>query len=400
MDNIYISLVMVCFISLPVIYYYTLMLGGGFQYFFRYRRSAPAFCPRHKFFIAIPAHNERKVIAKSLETILRLNYPEDMYEVFVVADHCEDDTAGIARSKGAKTLERDDGPVGNKSRALSYLFDQFLDDSFDAVVVFDADTLVHKDFLIRMNDQLCLGKDVIQGNHKVYNYMSGGFAALSEAAFLINNLFENAGRNALGLSAKLRGDSVCIRGHVIKAFGFGDGLAEDQYLRHILIRNGYKVEFEPFALGWGQAPPSWQSAKQQRDRWFRGNIDCNREHLKKNTVSFFKRPSLVKLDNLMEMILPKYTSYAFSVIILSVFVAFLMYLGSPVPLTLGLSILIISVLTLAFPILCLFFSKAPLRVYLGLLFGPFYIIWRFKVLLQLAFSGGKVKWIRTQRESV
>lgn len=286
MDKQYIFATIIFLSSFPIFYYYILMLGGGFQYFFNYRKSAIAFKARHRFFIAIPAHNEQAVISKSLEALARLDYPKDLYDIFVVADYCTDQTANLARAKGARTIERKDGPAGNKSKALSYLFDRFLNDSYDAVVIFDADTLVHKDFLSRMNDQLCGGSNVIQGNQKVYNYMSGGFPALAEASYRINNLFENAGRNAFGLSAKLSGDCVCIRRSIIEQFGFGDGLAEDQYIRHVLIRNGYKVEFEPLALGWGQAPISWKSAKEQRDRWFQGNLDCDREHFRKNILSF------------------------------------------------------------------------------------------------------------------
>lgn len=53
--------------------------------------------PSQYFTILIPARNEAKVIGDCLNSILAQEYPADKYEVIVIDDHSEDDTAIIVK---------------------------------------------------------------------------------------------------------------------------------------------------------------------------------------------------------------------------------------------------------------------------------------------------------------
>ena len=54
------------------------------------------------FAMIVCAHNEDKVIAQLVENLKRLRYPDEMYDIFVVADNCTDKTAEVARKAGAQ----------------------------------------------------------------------------------------------------------------------------------------------------------------------------------------------------------------------------------------------------------------------------------------------------------
>jgi cellulose synthase/poly-beta-1,6-N-acetylglucosamine synthase-like glycosyltransferase len=57
-----------------------------------------------RFKVVVPAHDEELSIKATVESLLSLDWPKDLYDVVVVADNCGDRTAEIARQAGATVL--------------------------------------------------------------------------------------------------------------------------------------------------------------------------------------------------------------------------------------------------------------------------------------------------------
>ena len=55
----------------------------------------------HKFMAIIPAHNEEMVIKNLVDSLQMQNYPKELFDIYVIADNCDDDTAKIAEEAGA-----------------------------------------------------------------------------------------------------------------------------------------------------------------------------------------------------------------------------------------------------------------------------------------------------------
>ena len=91
-------------VALPSIYLGALGLLASLP---QQRPTRTSGAPR-KFAVIVPAHNEAARIGDSLESLARQSYPPEKYQVIVVADNCTDDTAAIARARGAKVVERHD----------------------------------------------------------------------------------------------------------------------------------------------------------------------------------------------------------------------------------------------------------------------------------------------------
>lgn len=70
----------------------------------------------------ICARNEEQVIGNLLDSIAGQDYPKDKLHVFVIADNCTDETAAIARAKGATVYERHDLSKARKGYALEFGF--------------------------------------------------------------------------------------------------------------------------------------------------------------------------------------------------------------------------------------------------------------------------------------
>ena len=55
----------------------------------------------HHYAVLISARNESAVIADLIRSIRSQNYPQELIDIFLVADNCTDNTAEVARNAGA-----------------------------------------------------------------------------------------------------------------------------------------------------------------------------------------------------------------------------------------------------------------------------------------------------------
>jgi len=397
-----ISILLLVAVGLPLGYLYLLALAAMRSPSTRYGRE-----PRHRFAIAIPAHNEEVVIGGTVRTLLRSDYPSQLFDVHVVADHCTDGTAPEAGAAGAVVHKRVDTLRGGKGAALQWLFQRILDaespkstvptsGSYDAVVVFDADTQVAADFMRVMDARLSERHQAVQGQHRISNPDDGWFPALTWAMFIVDNRFQNLGRSNLGWSAKNMGDSICIRADVVRSLGWGGGLTEDYALRQHLLLEGIRIHYAPDAVGYGEAPLTWHTARAQRARWLRGTHDASRRYARRLLRDGLRRCDLTLLDGALQAYLPSYSSLT-----LVAATAWLVHLGLafaryPVPVVHWTVIL---VLLGVYPLLGLAMERAPLKAYLAILSGPLFILWRTWLAVVSRFGRRRVEWVRTPRKA-
>ncbi len=389
-----VSALILVLLSLSLSYWYLLAFGALVGRF-RSPRRAHAGRPARRFAITIAAHDEEAVIAETVRALRSLDYPSPLYDIHVVADHCSDKTADLAEAAGAFAHRRDTGPRGGKGAALSWLFQRVLEtNQYDAVVVFDADTVVSSGFLRIMDTALRRGHAVVQGQHVIGNPEAGWFPALTHAKFLIDNEFHNFGRTILGLSAKNMGDAICLRADVLKAVGWGEGLTEDYQLRQKLLLAGHSIAYAGEATARGEAPPTWKQAKVQRLRWMKGAKDVAESFRGKLLRAALDKRSPVLFDAALESYLPTFSTLAAVSALGLVVLISLKAAGLDAPGLLGWAIF--NVLLVAYPFLGLCLAGAPLSAFAALAGGPLFIAWRAWAALFLQLRRPDIKWIRTQ----
>ena len=113
------------------------------------RKEEKILTPEKTFAVVVAAHNEEAVIGQLIENLKRLDYPAELYDIYVIADNCTDDTAAIAEKEGAIVCERTHPTKKSKGFALEWMFERLfeMDREYDAIAIFDADNLVHPNFL-------------------------------------------------------------------------------------------------------------------------------------------------------------------------------------------------------------------------------------------------------------
>ena len=163
--------------------------------FAKNRKKYPKGTP-HKFACLIAARNESLVIGDLIDSIKQQTYPAELVTTFVIADNCTDNTAEIARERGAVVYERQNKELIGKGYAIDALIKSIENDYgdvFDGYFVFDADNVLDENFIDEMNNTFSSGFDIVTSyrNSKNYgdNWISAGYALwfLREAKYLNNS---------------------------------------------------------------------------------------------------------------------------------------------------------------------------------------------------------------------
>jgi len=238
--------------------------------FFRGARK-PEGEPGHRIAILIPAHDEALLIADTVTDALRQDYPGDAMTVFVVADNCSDETARCARDAGARVLERHSDP--GKGQALLAAFAVLMGEAWDAVVVVDADTRLHRGLLRSLARELAAGAEAIQVFYGVLNPGASRRTMAMELALASFNGLRPRGKAGLGLSAGLFGNGFCLARRTLEAVPYRAGsIVEDLEYHRLLLRAGRQVRYIDDVWVTAQMPVGAADGASQRVRWERGRL--------------------------------------------------------------------------------------------------------------------------------
>lgn len=198
--------------------------------FFVKAKSYPKAKKQHKFGIVIPARNEAAVIGDTIKCLLNSDYPRELFDVFVVADNCTDDTAELARAAGAIVYERTDpDPKHHRAGyALKFLFEKIMaehPDGYEVFIKFDADNLMDPDYISRMNDAFDAGVKSARGYSNSKNIDQNVVAGISGLWYIRDCRFANNFRSAIGQGTMLGGAGMMFSAEIIEKHGGWDCLS-------------------------------------------------------------------------------------------------------------------------------------------------------------------------------
>ena len=128
----------------------------GLLAFKKEKPKVRAYRARTKFAVLIAARNESLVIGDLIKSLKEQNYPEDLYDIYALINNCTDNTYEVAKKAGAKTMNVT-VPVKSKGDVLKFAFKKLKKKEYDAYIVFDADNVVHPEFLKLMNNTYLSG---------------------------------------------------------------------------------------------------------------------------------------------------------------------------------------------------------------------------------------------------
>lgn len=230
----------------------------------------------HKFAVLIAARNESAVISDLIGSIRNQNYPQDLIDIYVIADNCTDDTAAIARRAGACVFTRFNTEQVGKGYALDYglkaIWQEFPDAGHEAYFVFDADNVLDINYFAEMNKTFDSGAKASTSyrNSKNYdsNWISGGYALW----FLRESKYLNHARYVVGNTCAISGTGFFIAADVLKDAGGWKWhlLTEDIEFTADSVAGGIKIAYSPNAKLYDEQPTRFRDSWNQRFRWAKG----------------------------------------------------------------------------------------------------------------------------------
>lgn len=230
--------------------------------------------------IIVPAYNEEVNCVRTVETLLREDYPS--FDIIFVDDGSKDHTLErIHQAFDGNSRVRILGkPNGGKASALNY---GIAHTDADFVVCIDADTQLRPDAVSRLMQHFLLDKEhrigAVAGNVKVGNQRNM-LTRWQAIEYTTSQNFDRMAYSYINAITVVPGAIGAFRKEaIVKAGGLTtDTLAEDCDLTMRINEAGYVIENENYAVAMTEAPENVRQFVKQRVRWCFGVMQTFWKH--------------------------------------------------------------------------------------------------------------------------
>ncbi len=231
--------------------------------------------------ILIPAFNEEKVIGRTIESALEIDYPKK--EVIIIDDGSTDKTLLIA-----KRFQRDNVKVlhkenSGKATALNYGINFA---KGEIVTILDADTIAGKNSLKEIVKVFENAPDAggVAGNVKVRNKTN--WLTWCQALEYVSGLqIARRAFDMFGAITIVPGAMGAFKTKILKDTGGydKDTIVEDFDATIKVLKSGKIIRGTTKSLAYTEAPEKIKEFVKQRNRWYRGNLQVIFKH--KNAIT-------------------------------------------------------------------------------------------------------------------
>jgi cellulose synthase/poly-beta-1,6-N-acetylglucosamine synthase-like glycosyltransferase len=258
---------LVCFVycALSVLYLFILSLSGRL---FSGRKAMGHLRadPLKKIAVLVPAYREDGIILSTANNLLELDYPAELYTVFIIADSFQKETVEQLRQLPLTVFEVS-FDKSTKTKSLNEAFKR-IGQSYDIALICDADNMLAGNFLNKINAAFVHGAGAVQGRRVAKN-LDTSFAILDACSEAINNHIFRKGAYSLGMSSSVIGSGMAfefdnirkILSEISAVGGF------DKILQLKVVEQGIRIHYLEDALVFDEKVDSSHAFQQQRKRW-------------------------------------------------------------------------------------------------------------------------------------
>jgi cellulose synthase/poly-beta-1,6-N-acetylglucosamine synthase-like glycosyltransferase len=295
---IVLEILLLVYFSYVSLYSFILALAGIFYAPLR----PPESDTKRKMAVLIPSYKEDSVIVHVAGEALLQDYPREYYDVVVIADSLKPETIQKLKQLPVKLVEVA-FDKSTKVRSLNRAFSA-IGDNYDFAIILDADNIMEKDFLRKINNLIGKGYRAIQAQRASKNQTSS-MSVLDGLSEIINNYIYRQGSVAIGLSSSLIGSGMVFEYKTVKDILLGlDSVGGfDRELELDLIRKEIKIYYAKGVVVYDEKVESAEVFERQRTRWLSSQFIYLKKYYKeglrglvKGKVSFFNSAILKNIQ--------------------------------------------------------------------------------------------------------
>lgn len=257
-----IQILLLVFLGLATLYIFIFSFAGLFY------RQMPFLLDGElkKIAVLIPGYKEDAVIVEVAIAALQQSYPSEFFDVIIIADSFQPKTIEALKKNPIKVIEVS-FEKSTKSKALNAAMAS-LTEKYEIAVVLDADNVMEKDFLHKINTTFEQNFIAVQG-HRTAKNTNNSWAILDAISEEINNHIFRKGHRVLGLSSAIIGSGMAFRYDYFKSLmstvtavgGF------DKEIELKMLKEGHKIMYLENALVYDEKIQKSEVFGNQRKRW-------------------------------------------------------------------------------------------------------------------------------------
>jgi cellulose synthase/poly-beta-1,6-N-acetylglucosamine synthase-like glycosyltransferase len=344
--------------------------------------------------VLVPAHNEAEQIESVLEKVLAQLNTQD--RLVVIADNCHDETAALARSTGAKVIERFNQEERGKGYALDYGLQFIQNDPPEVVVILDADCQIEPGTISSITRLAHNSGRPVQATYLMDQPDNPSLKdKISMFSLTVKNLVRLKGLNRLGWHSLLTGSGMAFPWSVISKVSLaGSKTTDDMQLTVDLAIAGDSPVFCQEALVTGRLMKN-KHAQSQRMRWEHGHIEMILVEVPRLLKEFIKQRRIELLVLALDIFVPPLSLLVMIWLVGTVICYLSVTIGGsllPAAIASMAGCLIVAAVLLAW----WQYGRSNLSL-LSLIAIPFYVFSKIPIYLKFVVQP-QSRWLRTERD--
>lgn len=230
---------------------------------------------KKRFAVLIPSYKDDQVILSTVHAALDQDYPNDKYDVIVIADKLKEETINQLNLLRVKVM-----PVAfeksTKARSIKYALTELDGVGYQIVLILDSDNLLGVGGLNKINHAFDVGYGMVQLHRRAKNRNTSA-AILDAISEEVNNHIFRKGHRALGFSAALIGSGMAFNYEdlqfIMNSPYIEDNPGEDREINREMLKKGFVCEYIEDSFVYDEKVQSGDVMEMQRTRWISAQLN-------------------------------------------------------------------------------------------------------------------------------